>query len=89
MLGGQIFSAVAEYKGQLVAVKKSPKRKIIIDRSFLLQMRSVSRFPQQCLTFYFLRSYNQKNMSQPYTCTDFLSHIYALYNMLIDTVCLL
>ena len=39
---GQIFTTVALYKGDIVAVKKSFKRKITIDREFMLEMKHVS-----------------------------------------------
>lgn len=41
---GQIFTTVALYKGDIVAVKKSFKRKITIDRTFMLEMKHVSSF---------------------------------------------
>ena len=38
---GQIFTTVALFKGDVVAVKKSFKRKISVDRPFMLEMKNV------------------------------------------------
>ena len=38
----QIFTTIAEYQGQIVAVKKCSRRKIHPDRQFLLHMKNVS-----------------------------------------------
>lgn len=38
----QIFTTVAEYEGQIVAVKKSSKKRVNLDRQFLLHMKNVS-----------------------------------------------
>ena len=41
---GQVFTSIADYRGQLVVVKNSSKRKLSIDRAFMLLMKNVSFF---------------------------------------------
>ena len=41
---GQIFTTVALFKGDVVAVKKSFKRKISVDRPFMLEMKNVKSY---------------------------------------------
>ncbi|KAL4224656.1 hypothetical protein ACF0H5_015353 [Mactra antiquata] len=47
---GQIFTPVAMYKGETVAVKHSMKKKINTDRKFLLQMKHLSELKHANIT---------------------------------------
>jgi len=41
---GQIFTTVAEYRGSLVAIKECEKKKVPMDRAFLMEMKNVTFF---------------------------------------------
>ncbi|XP_052801553.1 atrial natriuretic peptide receptor 1-like isoform X2 [Mya arenaria] len=47
---GHVLTNVAEYKGQTVAVKKSRKKKINIDRNFMLLMKNLSSLKHSNVT---------------------------------------
>ena len=61
---GQIFTTVAMYKGDVVAVKKSFKRKISIDRPFMLEMKNVIMFFVWLFAFYNMHHKNKNYIIQ-------------------------
>ena len=40
---GQIFTTVALFRGEIVAVKKSFRKKIAVERTFMQEMKQVSK----------------------------------------------
>ena len=63
---GQIFTTVALYKGDIVAVKKSFKKKITVDRAFMLEMKQVGIIvvTLNIGTLYFLQCFSPNLISR-------------------------